>query len=61
MINLEKHKTYIESHKMDMVPYSVAVQAIQEILDTDAGKYATELEEALNDLQNSINDLNLDD
>ena len=30
MVNLEKHKVYVDIHKMDMVPYTVAVQAVEE-------------------------------
>tara|TARA_B100000575_G_C22671255_1_gene409437 strand:+ start:390 stop:584 length:195 start_codon:yes stop_codon:yes gene_type:complete len=30
MVNLEKHKVYVDIHKMDMVPYTVAVQAVKE-------------------------------
>jgi hypothetical protein len=31
--NLEDHKVFIESHQMEMIPYSVAVKAIQEAFD----------------------------
>ena len=61
MINLEEHKIFVESLNTEVVPYSVAVQAIQEILNTNADKYASELEEALGDLKNSLKDLKLDD
>jgi len=30
MVKLEEHKQYIESHKMEMVPYTIAIQAIKE-------------------------------
>ena len=30
MVKLEEHKQYVESHKMDMVPYTIAIQAIKE-------------------------------
>tara|TARA_B100000683_G_C12085489_1_gene388749 strand:+ start:161 stop:355 length:195 start_codon:yes stop_codon:yes gene_type:complete len=30
MVNLEKHKVYVDIHKMDMVPYTIAVQAVEE-------------------------------
>ena len=30
MVNLDKHKIFIESHQMDMVPYTIAVKAIKE-------------------------------
>lgn len=61
MINLEEHKVYIENRKMDMVPYTVAVQALKEVLNTDAGKYTIELESAINQLRDSLNNVNLDD
>jgi len=32
-INLEDHKIFIESHQMEMIPYSIAVKAIQEAFD----------------------------
>jgi len=60
-IDLEKHKVYVDSLKMDMVPYSIAVQAVQEVNDIDAEKYAQELDNALKELQNSLNNLKLDD
>lgn len=60
-INLDDHKIYIESHKMDMVPYTVAIQALQEATDVDTEKYATELENAMAELRNSLNNINLDD
>lgn len=60
-INLDDHKIYVESHKMDMVPYTVAIQALQEATDLDTEKYAIELENAMNDLRNSLNSINLDD
>jgi len=60
-INLEKHKVYVESLKMEMVPYSIAVQAVQEVNDIDAEKYAQELDNALKELQNSLSNLKLDD
>tara|TARA_R110000851_G_scaffold137272_1_gene273050 strand:+ start:1371 stop:1571 length:201 start_codon:yes stop_codon:yes gene_type:complete len=31
--NLEDHKIFIESHQMEMIPYSVAVKAIQEAFE----------------------------
>jgi hypothetical protein len=60
-IDLEKHKVYVDSLKMDMVPYSIAVQAVQEVNGIDAEKYAQELDNALKELQNSLNNLKLDD
>ena len=31
MINLDEHKIYIDAHKMDMVPLSIAEQAVEEM------------------------------
>ena len=31
MINLDEHKIYINAHKMEMVPLSVAKQAVEEM------------------------------
>ena len=53
MINLDDHKIYIESHKMDMVPYTIAVQALEQALESTEGK----LDEALNLIKINI-DLN---
>ena len=60
-INLEDHKIYVESHKMDMVPYTVAMQALQEAVNLDTQKYAEELENVMVELRNSLNSINLDD
>jgi len=30
MVDLEKHKVYVDIHKMDMVPYTVAVEAVKQ-------------------------------
>jgi hypothetical protein len=30
MINLEDYKIYVDSHKMEMVPYSIAKQAVED-------------------------------
>ena len=34
-INLEEHKVFIERLQMDMVPFSIAKQAVEEAADTD--------------------------
>ena len=60
-INLGKHKVYVDSLKMDMVPYTIAVQALQEAADVDTEKYAIELENAMTELRNSLNNIKLDD
>ena len=60
-IKLENHKVFVPSLQMDMVPYSIAVQALQEAVDVDTEKYAIELENAMKELRNSLNNINLDD
>jgi hypothetical protein len=61
MINLEEHKVYVESHKMEMVPYSIATQAIKQAANPDTDKYVEEVEAVLNELRNSLNNIKLDD
>ena len=60
-IKLEDYKTYVDSHKMEMVPYSIAVQAVQEAADIDTEKYAQDLEAAMAELRNSLNNINFND
>ena len=33
MVKLEDHKVYVDIHKMDMVPYTVAVQAVEQAIE----------------------------
>ena len=60
-INLDQHKVYVESLKMEMVPYSIAIQALQEAVDIDTTSYAQELENVMKELRNSLNNIKLDD
>ena len=60
-INLENHKVFVDSLKMDMVPYTIAVQAVIQAADVDTEKYAQELENAMKELRNSLNNIKLDD
>lgn len=57
MINLDEHKIYIESHKMDMVPYTIAVQALEQALESTEGK----LDEALELIKTSLYNIDLND
>ena len=57
MINLEEHKIYIESHKMDMVPLSVAVQAVQEAVTKETEQ---KLDEALGLIKKSLYNIDID-
>ena len=61
MIDLTKHKIYVDSHKMDMVPLSVAIQAVKEASTPEVENYAEEFEKAMAELRNSINNIKLDD
>lgn len=61
MINLEDHRIYVESHKMEMIPYSIAIQAVNQAANPDTDKYLEELEKAMEELRNSLNNIKLDD
>jgi hypothetical protein len=61
MVDLTKHKIYVDSHKMDMVPLSVAIQAVKEASTPEVENYAEEFEKAMAELRNSINNIKLDD
>jgi len=61
MIDLTKHKIYVDSHKMEMVPLSIAIKAVKEASTPEVEKYAEEFEKAMAELRNSINDIKLDD
>jgi len=60
-VNLDEHKVYVDSHKMEMVPLSVALKAIKEASSPDVEKYSKDFENAIIELRNSINDIKLDD
>ena len=51
MINLDEHKIYIDAHKMDMVPLSVAKQAIEEAYNAQLDKAIKTLSEELTSLK----------
>ena len=51
MINLEEHKIYIDAHKMDMVPLSVAKQAVEEAYNAQLDKAIKTLSEELTSLK----------
>ena len=53
-INLDEHAVFIDRLQMDMVPLSVAKQAVEEIYaDTE-----TRVEEAMNLIQTSLVEIN---
>jgi hypothetical protein len=58
MINLDEHKVYVESHKMDMVPYSVVKDAITELqqkVDKAMKLFSTSIDN-INDITKELND-----
>ncbi len=57
MIDIEKHKIYIPDLQMDVIPYKVVVQALQEV----NLKAVKQIDEALEHLQKAINQLNEND
>ena len=61
MVDLTKHKIYVDSHKMEMVPLSIALKAVKEASTPEVENYAKEFEKAMAELRNSINDIKLDD
>ena len=60
-INLADHKIYVENVKMEMVPYSIAMKALEEVTNPTTEKYFLELETAMNELKNSLNSIKIDD
>lgn len=61
-INLEEHKVYIESLKMDMVPFTIAVQALNELsLELSSSGYLEELNKAMENLRTSLNSIKIDE
>tara|TARA_R100000951_G_scaffold67273_1_gene56755 strand:- start:1416 stop:1604 length:189 start_codon:yes stop_codon:yes gene_type:complete len=62
MINIEDHKIFIESHKMEMVPYSIAIKALTELSAELSGDgYLEELDKAMQDLRTSISNIEIDE
>ena len=59
MINLEEHKIFVESLNMEVVPLSIAKTAVKEAIDLDTMKYFNELDNAVDELQNALKDINL--
>lgn len=54
---LEDHKVFIESHQMEMVPYSIAVKAIQEAFDA---AQMVQINQAIETLSRELTSLNPD-
>lgn len=58
-IKLEEHKVYVESHKMEMVPYSIAIQALDEKISEELDTYTKEIEKTMEELRKSISDIKI--
>jgi hypothetical protein len=52
-INLEQHKIFIPELNLEVVPFTKAVQAVQEVQE----ELFKKIEETLSEVQESINDL----
>ena len=62
MINLEEHKVFVESHKMEMVPYTIAKKALADLsAELNSDKYLQELNLAMQDLRSSLNNIKIND
>tara|TARA_B110000977_G_scaffold184371_1_gene247977 strand:- start:775 stop:963 length:189 start_codon:yes stop_codon:yes gene_type:complete len=62
MINIEEHKVFVESHQMEMIPYTVAVKALTDLsAELNSDKYLQELNLAMQDLRSSLNNIKIDD
>ena len=58
MINLDEHKVYVEAFKMEMVPYTVAKQALEEVTLGELEKAISKLSVELTSLNPDIEELN---
>ena len=60
LINIEAHKVYVDSLKMEMVPYSIVLQALNEVNDIDTEKYTKELDSALAEFHKALKSIKVD-
>lgn len=60
-INLEEHKVFIDKLKIEMVPYSIALKAVEQAANLDTEQYAKDLENAMTELNKALNNIKLDD
>ncbi len=58
MINLEEHKIYVDAHKMEMVPLSVAKEAVEEAYNKELDKAIKSLSLELTSLKPDLSNLN---
>ena len=61
MINLKEHIIFVESLNMEVVPYSVAKAALEEVSNPKTDKYFNKLDNAVNELENVLKDIKIDD
>lgn len=57
-INLDEHKVYVESHRMEMVPLSTAQQAVTEAISKCLEETDTKLSQALLKLEQGLQGIN---
>ena len=58
MINLEEHKIYVDAHKMEMVPLSVAKEALEEAYNKELDNAIKKLSEELSSINPDLSNLN---
>tara|TARA_B110000503_G_scaffold37093_1_gene60661 strand:- start:2222 stop:2416 length:195 start_codon:yes stop_codon:yes gene_type:complete len=56
MINLDEHKIFVENLGMEVIPYSVAKQAVAEAANFQ--DYQAKLEQAMEIMKNAMTDIN---
>jgi len=58
MINLEEHKIYIDANKMDMVPLSIAKEAVEQARNKQLDEAIDKLSKELTSLSPDLTKLN---
>lgn len=56
MVNLDEHKIYVEGLGIDVIPYSVAKQAVEQAADFQG--YQIKLDKAMKAMKNAMTDIN---
>lgn len=56
-INLEDHKVYVDAHRMDMVPFSIAKQAVEEAVNKQLDEAIQKLSVELTSLKPDLSKL----
>ena len=60
-IKLEDHIVFVDKLKMDMVPYSIAIQAVEQAANLDTEQYAKDLENAMTELNKALSNIQIND